>query len=216
MAKAAPVAKMPLTKTELMDRPARPAYSKVKAWALGAIAAAWFVCMALPVVAAADGAGSIVPARLRCEQQDNPIGLDAARPRLSWICQAAAPGRRGLRQTAFQVLAASSQAGLQRDEGDLWDSGKVASDESILVNYAGQPWRARQQCFWKVRLWDQDGRMSPWSGRPRFAWDCLRPATGRPLDQGPHAAGLAALAAGVRGGQAGPSRTALCLRARAV
>ena len=42
-------------------------------------------------------------------------------------------------QTAYQVLAASGLERLARDEGELWDSGRVASDETLGVLYQGRP-----------------------------------------------------------------------------
>jgi alpha-L-rhamnosidase len=70
---------------------------------------------------------------------------------------------RGARQTAHQILVAGSEEALQQDRGDLWDSGKVLSDRSVFVEYAGQALKSRQACFWKVRIWDQDERVSDWS-----------------------------------------------------
>ncbi len=109
---------------------------------------------------------------LRCEYLQNPIGLDAASPRLSWIITS---DRRGERQTAYQILAASSKQLLDEDRGDLWDTGKVASDESIQIEYAGKPLSSRQECFWKVRVWDRDGKAAPWSDAARWEMGLLKP-----------------------------------------
>lgn len=79
---------------------------------------------------------------LRCEYRDNPLGIDAATPRLSWVIQSS---KRGEMQTAYQVLAASTPELLAKDQGDLWDSGKVASDQSIQVAYGGALLASRQQ-----------------------------------------------------------------------
>ena len=65
---------------------------------------------------------------------------------------------RGERQTAYQILVASSAERLANDQGDLWDSGQVESDETIHIPYAGQRLRSSQQVFWKVRVWDKDGQ----------------------------------------------------------
>lgn len=97
---------------------------------------------------------------LRCEYRVDPQGLDALQPRLGWLI---ASGRRGERQTAFQVLVASTPELLAQDRGDRWDSGRVASDASIQVVYAGAALASRERCNWKVRIWDRDGRPSPWS-----------------------------------------------------
>src|SRR5262245_325953 len=97
---------------------------------------------------------------LRCENLRNPQGIDATKPRLSWLIKSDV---RGERQTAYQVLVASSEQLLKAERGDLWDSGKVASDQSIQLAYAGRELASHQQCFWKVRVWDKDQKPSRWS-----------------------------------------------------
>jgi alpha-L-rhamnosidase len=97
---------------------------------------------------------------LRCEYLSNPLGIDAERPRLSWVIESA---RRGERQTAYRVLAASTPELLAKEQGDLWDSGNAASDQSIQVEYGGKPLLSRTRCHWKVRIWDKDGKASAWS-----------------------------------------------------
>jgi len=103
---------------------------------------------------------SVIPANLRCEYIENPIGIDKITPRLSWILQT---DRRGQKQTAYQVIVASSSELLKKDKGDLWDSKKTKSDKSNHIEYAGQMLKSRMQCFWKVRIWDKDNRQSCWS-----------------------------------------------------
>ena len=100
--------------------------------------------------------------RLRCEYRINPEGIGETRPRLDWILTTDAEAR-AVRQTAYQVLVASSQELLAKGAGDLWDSGKVESDRMQQVAYAGQPLAARQQCWWKVRVWDEADREGRWS-----------------------------------------------------
>lgn len=103
------------------------------------------------------------PEQLRCEYLVNPTGIDETAPRLEWINQAADKNARGLSQSAYQVLVASSREALDRNEGDLWNSGKVASSKSLQIAYQGKPLQSHQACFWKVRVWDQDGSASDWS-----------------------------------------------------
>jgi alpha-L-rhamnosidase len=112
---------------------------------------------------------SAAPGRLRCEYCDNPLGVDIAKPRLSWTIEARSQVR-GLRQTAYQILVASSEALLKKDAGDLWDSGKIESDRSIHVEYNGKPLTSRMHCWWKVRVWTltsdprlQNATPSDWS-----------------------------------------------------
>jgi hypothetical protein len=98
--------------------------------------------------------------RLRCEYLENPAGIDVREPRLSWIV---ASGERGQRQTAYQILVAGSRETLDGGAGDLWDSGKVASDETALIPYQGRALESRTTCWWKVRVWDRNDEASPWS-----------------------------------------------------
>ncbi len=95
-----------------------------------------------------------------CEHRENPLGVDVAQPGLNWILQSSG---RGDRQTAYQILAATSRSGLDKNAGDLWDSGRVASDDTIQILYAGKALASAQQVFWKVRVWDVHGKVSPWS-----------------------------------------------------
>ncbi len=97
---------------------------------------------------------------LRVENRVEPLGVDVLDPRFSWIPRSA---ERGQRQTGYQVLVASSAERLAQDEGDVWDSGKVPSDQTFGVAYAGRALEAHRWYFWKVRTWDRDGRASTWS-----------------------------------------------------
>ncbi len=102
---------------------------------------------------------------LRCEYRVDPAGMDVRHPRLGWTLTAE---ERGQRQTAYQVLVASSADRLEPDRVDLWDSGKVASDESVQVEYGGKALASRMRCHWKVRVWDAQDQVSAWS--PPAAW----------------------------------------------
>ncbi len=114
---------------------------------------------------------------LRCEYRTNPLGIDAEKPGLSWKIEIRNQKSevRGLRQSAYQVLVASSEVLLKEDQGDLWDSGKVASDQSIYVEYAGNPLESRMSCHWKVRIWDQDGQVTGWSQPATWTMGLLKP-----------------------------------------
>jgi alpha-L-rhamnosidase len=103
---------------------------------------------------------SIGVQRLRCEYRDQPLGIDHPAPRLSWTLESS---DRGQKQTAYRVLVARSIEALQADRGDLWDSGKVESNQSVNVIYAGAVLVSGQRCFWKVKVWDKNGESSDWS-----------------------------------------------------
>ncbi|GAC1661542.1 MAG: alpha-L-rhamnosidase [Ktedonobacteraceae bacterium] len=105
----------------------------------------------------------IRPVRLRCEYLENPLGIDAVQPRLSWQLEAVQVGQRALRQTAYQVLVASSKELLAASTADLWDSGRVVTDQSSHIVYAGVPLATGQQCWWQVRVWDNNEEASAYS-----------------------------------------------------
>ena len=76
------------------------------------------------------------PIELFCEYCVDPIGIDVFKPRFSWMLT---HHERGRRQSAYQILVASSEENLAKDFGDIWDSGKVDSSQSVNVEYAGKP-----------------------------------------------------------------------------
>ncbi|MHA3772278.1 family 78 glycoside hydrolase catalytic domain [Verrucomicrobiota bacterium sgz303538] len=116
--------------------------------------------------------GALRPVALSTEYLTNPQGIDATQPRLQWKLESP---RRAEKQTAYRILAASTSDKLMQDEGDIWDSSKVASDATSQIVYAGKPLTARQQVFWKVQVWDKDGRASHWSEPAQWSMGLLAP-----------------------------------------
>ena len=98
------------------------------------------------------------PIDLRTEYFHQPLGLNVEPPRFSWRL---APSRRGLRQTAFQIQVSTKED--LNASADSWDSGRVESDASILIAYAGKSLAARTRYFWRVKIWDEFGAESSWS-----------------------------------------------------
>ena len=144
------------------NRGVRPAIFALAAlWLLGATAAI---------------AVDIQPANLRCEYRQDPLGIDVAQPRLSWTLGAVAADARGLTQAAYQVLVAGTPEKLAADQGDLWDSGKVESDQQLHIAYGGKPLVSRMRCCWKVRVWDRSGQPSGWSKSAMWSMGLLAPA----------------------------------------
>ena len=134
------------------------------------------VCLAGPALCAPvvqPGGPGLSPAELRCEYRGNPLGIDVTAPRLSWIVKS---DERGQKQTAYQVLVASDEAALQRDEGNLWDSGQVQSDETTAIVYSGKPLSSDERCYWKVRVWDRGGKPSAWSEPAFWSMGLLQPS----------------------------------------
>jgi alpha-L-rhamnosidase len=82
----------------------------------------------------------IKPARLQCEYELNPLGIDVIKPRLSWIVQS---NERGQRQMAHQILVASNERELRNSHGDIWDTAKVESSQTIQISHNGEPLKSR-------------------------------------------------------------------------
>src|SRR4029078_12007544 len=100
------------------------------------------------------------PAHLQCEGMQEPLGIDIVHPRLSWQLQ---DSRRGARQTADEVLVSSTAESLTQGHGDIWDSGRVESDESVNVPYGGPAVESRRRYYWQGRIWDAQGDTSVFS-----------------------------------------------------
>ena len=84
------------------------------------------------------------PFALTCEGLTDPLGIDVRRPRLSWRYEESF-------QTAYQIQAGG------------WDSGRVASAQSIHVPYGGPELTSRQRVSWRVRIWTEGKDPSEWS-----------------------------------------------------
>jgi alpha-L-rhamnosidase len=102
-------------------------------------------------------AQSAKPVKLECESLITPLGMDAAKPRLSWKIQ---DSRSGARQTAYQIQVASKVELLAGSKGDVWDSGRLESNNSLGVTYGGPALEPSKRYYWRVLAWDQDGKAS--------------------------------------------------------
>ena len=92
---------------------------------------------------------------LRCEYLVAPLGIDETSPRLSWVIESE---RRGACQLAYHIQVASTPEKLAAGHADLWDSGRVESDATTHIPWAGKPLRSRQTCHWQVEVWDGIGK----------------------------------------------------------
>jgi alpha-L-rhamnosidase len=117
------------------------------------------------------------PVRLRCEYLSEPLGVETASPRLSWLVESPA---RGDRQSACHLLVSSAPELLRSDIGDFWDTGKIDPGRTPGVEYAGEALLSCARYHWKVRWWDGEGRPSPWSGPGTFVTGFLHPGDWKP------------------------------------
>ncbi|MDR3261686.1 MAG: glycoside hydrolase family 78 protein [Tannerella sp.] len=109
---------------------------------------------------------------LQCEYLCDPVAIESKAPLLSWQLHSAS---RGKSQTAYRILAAGHPNLLSEGKADYWDSGKVASSQSVQVGYGGKPLASRQQVYWKVMIWDENGRPSSWSQTAVWSMGLLHP-----------------------------------------
>lgn len=110
--------------------------------------------------------------RLRVEYKENPVGIDETHPRFSWEIRSP---RRADVQSAYEILVASSRSRLQPGKADLWDSGKIAGDDTLAIPYAGPDLATGQKAFWAVRVWDKDGRAGAVSAPASWEMGLLAP-----------------------------------------
>ncbi len=134
-----------------------PAFSLKTVLLLGLVAVLSFAALGAEAEAISPS-----PAGLRLEYLADSLGVDVAQPRFSWIPR---HPERGQKQSAYQIWVSRSA---ELAMGDIWDSGKVASEAFSQVVFGGSPLASGTSYFWKVRFWDQDGRESAWSPAARF------------------------------------------------
>src|SRR5438445_1286912 len=152
---------------------------------------------ALTALAPAQVFAQVTVAGLRVEYLTSPIGIDVAQPRLSWRIES---NRRNTVQAAYQLQVATGEMSLVRGANLLWDSGKVASDASVFVDYGGPPAVSRTRYYWRVRPLDASGRPTPWSSVAFWETGPLQPPGRTARLVGPASAPLGSL----------PSPPALC------
>ncbi len=110
-------------------------------------------------------ASSITLTDLRCENLVNPCAIDNTLPHFSWKIQCETP----MEQQYYEIQVASEEGMLTANKADLWNSGKVQSPISVMLPYKGQDLKSRMLCYWRVRIWSDKGKGSPWSSVQRFA-----------------------------------------------
>lgn len=106
---------------------------------------------------------------LLTENLHNPISIDYKTPAFSWELTAE---KRGVMQTAYEIRVGTSP----KVNGRVWESGKVMSDRSVFVPYAGAQLRSGQEYYWQVRVWDNKGEASGWSKTAHWKMGLLDPS----------------------------------------
>jgi alpha-L-rhamnosidase len=98
----------------------------------------------------------------------NPLGMDVPQPRFSWELTSAGKNKR---QTAWQILVSEDPAALAK--GDVWDSGKMTGNETNQIHYNGRLLKSFTYYYWRVRVWDEQGKPSAWSATAKFSTGAL-------------------------------------------
>jgi len=110
------------------------------------------------------------PYKLRCEYVENPIEIDTPFPRFSWILE---HEQRNQSQSAYQIIVSSEESLLNSEKGDLWDTGKIISENNINIEYNGKPLKSNEMYFWHVKWWDKDNSESSFSRFSSFGMALL-------------------------------------------
>jgi alpha-L-rhamnosidase len=96
---------------------------------------------------------------LTCEYKANPLGVDVVKPALSWKLQSS---QYNVLQSAYQIIVADNLADLKNNKGNVWDSKKLISNQSIQIRFNGLNLLSTKKYYWKVKVWDNKGS-SAWS-----------------------------------------------------
>ncbi|MEO8764501.1 MAG: family 78 glycoside hydrolase catalytic domain [Ginsengibacter sp.] len=113
------------------------------------------------------------PGKLTCEYRVNPLGIDMAKPELSWTLVS---GKRNQQQSAYELLVSDNRNDILHLQGNVWQTGKIESDQSLHIKYEGKPLTSFTRYFWSVRTYDQNGNVSPWSESQWFETAMLHPS----------------------------------------
>ncbi|MEP6806138.1 MAG: family 78 glycoside hydrolase catalytic domain, partial [Flavobacterium sp.] len=109
--------------------------------------------------------GQILPVHLKTEMAENPLAVVQNQPRLSWQLVSK---ESNASQIGYNIMVASSEEKLKNDEADIWNSGRINSDKNLQIAYGGSPLKNETKYFWKVKVWNQTGKVSKWSKTASF------------------------------------------------
>ncbi|HET8825364.1 MAG TPA: family 78 glycoside hydrolase catalytic domain [Terriglobales bacterium] len=128
----------------------------------------WVALMVSPYLAESQSK----PSHLTCESLTTPLGMDEPHPGLSWQLE---DPRHGAAQTAYQIQVAASLLLLNSGKPDVWDSGQIKSNQSVDVRYSGPALAAYKRYYWRVKVWDRDGKPYPPSDATWWETGLLNP-----------------------------------------
>ena len=74
-----------------------------------------------------------------------------------------------MRQQCYEIQVGSDSLRLLEGSADLWNSGRVESDESVMIAYGGKALCSRMLCYWRVRVGNERGELSAWSPVQKFS-----------------------------------------------
>lgn len=97
---------------------------------------------------------------LTCEYIVNPLGIDTPKPRLSWTLVSSV---RDQKQTACELIVSDNKSDIKNLKGNVWSTGKVTSSDNLNIVYDGTALKSVTRYYWRVRVVDQDGKVSDWS-----------------------------------------------------
>ena len=103
---------------------------------------------------------------LHVEGLEAPLGIATTQPHFSWKN---ALTHNSQQQKAYEIEVATDSLLLHQGKADLWRSGRITSNEQVMVPYQGKQLAERQLCYWRLRTWDEEGNSTPWSHAERFA-----------------------------------------------
>lgn len=97
---------------------------------------------------------------LKCENEEKPLGLEIKKPHFSWEINSIT---RGSKQTAYQILVTDNEADLKKDNGNVWNSGIVKTNQNIGIEYGGKALESRKRYYWKVKIWNEKNKATAYS-----------------------------------------------------
>lgn len=126
------------------------------------------ILLLVAIVAVLPESNASAPLRvtaLKCENLINPNAIDNTTPHFSWKLIS---NNKKSTQQFYEIQAASDSTALRRSKADWWMTGKTRSSESVMIPYKGKKLSSRSLVYWRVRVWNEDGEVSPWSTIARF------------------------------------------------